>query len=254
MAANQAEIIATIADKGIEWQMQELEALQEASRGRLRECRRLSQLASDGALREKAEGLAAWYAIDRSSVEVAFGYPSEARQWAKEAARVSQHENPWAALFLARAGDPVDAQTLADELAKRSPKDTLMNELNLPMIRAALAISHGDGVAGEIALRPAQLYSKTGVESVYLRGLAYRASKRGKEAATEFQQVIDRRGNFPLWIEHAIAPLGLARAYAMEGDTSASRKVYQDFFAMWKDADPDIPLLKQAKAEYAKLR
>ncbi len=85
-------------------------------------------------------------------------------------------------------------------------------------------------------------------------GLAYLKSKKGKEAAAEFQQVISRDGIGPLWLAHPMARLDLARAYALEGDTSAARKAYQDFFALWKDADRDVPRLKQAQAEYAKLR
>ncbi len=87
----------------------------------------------------------------------------------------------------------------------------------------------------------------------YLRGLAYLKAKQGKEAVVEFQQVIDRKGVFPTWIAHPMARLDLARAYALQGDTPAARKAYQDFFALWKDADPDVPVLIAAKAEYAKL-
>jgi hypothetical protein len=89
---------------------------------------------------------------------------------------------------------------------------------------------------------------------VYLRGQAYLLARQGKEAAVEFQKIIDHRGivlNFPL---AALAHLGLGRAYAMASDTAKARTAYQDFFALWKDADPDIPILKQAKAEYAKLQ
>jgi hypothetical protein len=88
---------------------------------------------------------------------------------------------------------------------------------------------------------------------LYLRGQAYLLLHRGKDAAVEFQKILDHRGivlNFPLG---ALAHLGLARAYALQGDTTKARTVYQDFFALWKDADPDIPVLQQAKAEYAKL-
>jgi predicted Zn-dependent protease len=89
---------------------------------------------------------------------------------------------------------------------------------------------------------------------VYVRGQAYLEAKRGADAAAEFQKIIDHRGIDPIGLEHPLARLGLARAYVLTGDTGKAKAAYQDFLALWKDADPDIPILKQAKAEYAKLQ
>jgi eukaryotic-like serine/threonine-protein kinase len=128
------------------------------------------------------------------------------------------------------------------------------DERDLPEVRAAIAISRSNGAAAVEALKSAQRYAKTNIGSVYLRGLAYLQLKQGKEAAAEFQQVIERKGVLPPSIHHPTAQLGLARALALQGDTAKARAAYQDFFALWKDADPDIPILIAAKAEYAKLK
>ena len=241
-------------DRPDEWQMLFEEGLAAGSRGRVGEFRRLLQLAYEGALRKKAEGLAARYAFVRSSFEMAFGYPLEAHRWTTESLKLSHNQFFPPAIILALTGDPARAQEVADELAKRYPTDTLMNEHDLPSIRAAIAISRNDGTAAEAALRPAQRYSKTTIIPSYLRGLAYLQTKQGKEAAAEFQQIIDHRGVFALAIIHPMARLGLARAYALQSDAPKARAAYQDFFALWKDADPDIPVLTDAKSEYAKLQ
>jgi tetratricopeptide (TPR) repeat protein len=89
---------------------------------------------------------------------------------------------------------------------------------------------------------------------VYVRALVYLHAGQGKEAASEFQRILDNRGVFPIAVEFALAHLGLARAYALQHDTERARTAHQDFFSLWKDADPDVPVLQQAKAEYAKLR
>ena len=166
-----------------------------------------------------------------------------------------------AALALARAGDTAGAEKLAAELDKTFPLDTLVQKYWLPTIRAGVALERKDPnraiellkVAGTIELgRMMEL--TTFLCPVYLRGEAYLMLHDGNRAAVEFQKFIDHRGlvvNFP-W--GALARLGLARAYAVQGDTAKARAAYQDFLTLWKDADPDIPVLKEAKAEYAKLK
>ncbi len=134
----------------------------------------------------------------------------------------------------------------------------------LPTLRAKLAISHSNpqqalemlAKAGpyELGLPAYTDYNWPNLYPVYVRGEAYLAAHQGSEAAAEFQKILDHRGvvsNEPIG---ALARLQLGRAYAMQGDTAKARTAYQDFFALWKDADPDIPILKQAKAEYAKLQ
>jgi len=162
-----------------------------------------------------------------------------------------------AALALARAGDTAAAEKLAAELDKTFPLDTLVQRYWLPTIRAAVALERKDPnraiellkVAGMIELGlPTNL--AISLCPAYLRGETYLMLKEGNRAAEEFQKFIDHRGvviNFP-W--GALARLGLARSYAMQGDTPKARAAYQDFFTLWTDADPDVPILKRAKAEY----
>jgi eukaryotic-like serine/threonine-protein kinase len=166
-----------------------------------------------------------------------------------------------AALALARAGDTAGAEKLAAELDKTFPLDTLVQRNWLPTIRAAVALERKDPNRAIELLKVTSTIELSGPTSlpiflcpVYLRGEAYLMLHDGSRAAAEFQKFIDHRGvvmNFP-W--GALARLGLARAHAMEGDTAKARASYQDFLTLWKDADPDIPILKQAKTEYAKLQ
>jgi ATP/maltotriose-dependent transcriptional regulator MalT len=146
-------------------------------------------------------------------------------------------------------------------LEKRFAMDTVVKFNYLPTIRAQLALNRNDPVSAFEILEIATPYELgqqgsmlRALHPVYVRGEAYRATHQGKEAAAEFQKILDHRGialNEPM---AALAHLGLARAYALSGDTVKARAGYQDFLNLWKDADPDIPVLKQAKAEYAKLQ
>jgi predicted Zn-dependent protease len=145
---------------------------------------------------------------------------------------------------------------LADELARRFPEDTIVQFSYLPTIHAQLALSRNDSSKAIEALQTAAPYElgSGGLYPVFVRGEAHLAVHQGSEAAPEFQKILDHRGivlNSPIG---ALAHLGLARAYVLQGDTAKAKSAYQDFFALWKDADPDIPILKQAKAEYEKLK
>jgi tetratricopeptide (TPR) repeat protein len=162
------------------------------------------------------------------------------------------------AVALALAGDNAGAQRLADALAKKYPMDTFVNTVDLPSIRAILATNRRNYDEAVRELEPARTYASKYSVVLYVRGRAYLRAAKGAEAGREFQKVIDNR------FDEVLAPmvdplvplarLGLARAYLMQGDTANARTAYQDFLATWKDADPDIPILKQAKAEYARLR
>ena len=154
---------------------------------------------------------------------------------------------------LALAGDRVGAQKLAADLNRRFPEATSVRFCYLPAIRAAWALHEGkpqEAIESLSATSSYELLENTWIMAVYLRGEAYLAAHQGLQAAAEFQKILAHPlagGNI------ALAHLGLGRAYALQGDTAKARKAYQDFLALWKDADPDIPILKQAKAEYAKL-
>jgi hypothetical protein len=167
-----------------------------------------------------------------------------------------------AAIALGLAGDSAQAARLAEDLNKRFPEDTIVKLEYLPMIHAGVFRSSGSATKAVEALAPAAPYElgtlaqalSFALYPVYLRGEAYLAAHQGSAAAVEFQKILDHPGvvqNEPIG---ALAHLGLARAYALSGGTPKSKSAYQDFFALWKDADLDIPILKEAKAEYAKLQ
>jgi eukaryotic-like serine/threonine-protein kinase len=209
-------------------------------------------------LREGAAGIEA----DAALREALFGNAIEAQQRAAAALEVSTGRDVQfgAALALAFAGDAARARSLADDLAKRFPEDTVVQFNYLPTLRAQLALTGEDASDSIGALQAASPYElgspSTGFSPnlypVYVRGQAYLAAHRGSEAAAEFQKILDHRGvvfNEPIG---ALAHLQLGRAYAMQGDTAKARAAYQDFFILWKDADPDIPILIAAKAEYAR--
>ena len=236
--------------------------------GYLRKSRELSRRAADSAeLAAEKETAAGYYAVSALR-EALFGEAAKARQQAAIARQRStgraREKDYGVALALAYAGDAKQAQASADELDKKFPEDTIVQFNYLPTLRAKLALSHSNPLQALEALRisaPYELglaaisyYNWPNLYPVYMRGEAYLAARQGSEAAAEFQKILDHRGivlNEPIG---ALAHLQLARAYALQGDTAGSRAAYQDFLALWKDADPDIPVLKQAKAEYARLR
>jgi predicted Zn-dependent protease len=165
-------------------------------------------------------------------------------------------------LTLALAGDVTRAQLLAKELSNRFPSDTLVQRYWLPTIRGSIELARKNPSGALGALQGASrelvspwLVANTNLPSPeYVRGQAYLGTHQGKEAAAEFQKFLDHRSivlDSPLG---ALAYVGLARACVLQGETARARTAYQDFFALWKDADLDIPILKQAKAEYAKLQ
>jgi tetratricopeptide (TPR) repeat protein len=151
------------------------------------------------------------------------------------------------------AGDSARATRLASDLGKRFPEDTRARVDYLSMIHSAVALQSGDASKALEALAAAVPYPFQ-FKSVYLRGEAYLAAKQGAAAGEQFQKIFDHPGPVINEVIGALAHLGLGRAYALTGDRAKAKTAYQDFFALWKNADPDIPILQQAKAEYAKLK
>ncbi|MGD0228145.1 MAG: tetratricopeptide repeat protein [Terriglobia bacterium] len=231
--------------------------------GKLKNAHELTERAMDSAQHNDAKESAAVYQAEATLREVEAGNREQARAEAKAALKLAPNRDVLAiaALALARAGDTAGAEKLAVELDKTFPLDTLVQRYWLPTIRAGLALQRKDPNRAIELLKAASAVELSVPASlaiylcpVYLRGEAYLMLHDGNRAAAEFQKFIDHRGvvaNFP-W--GALARLGLARAYAMQGDTAKARAAYQDFLTLWKDADPDIPILKQAKAECAKLQ
>jgi serine/threonine protein kinase/tetratricopeptide (TPR) repeat protein len=159
-----------------------------------------------------------------------------------------------AATALALAGKNSQAEALANELAKASPLDTFVISVQVPTIRALIEIGKGNGEKAVELLNSATPYSASNPRVLLTRGNAYLRAGKGAEAAQQFQKLLDQRYVYPVAYLPSLARLGLARAYAVQGDKAKSRTAYDDFFALWKDADPDVPILKEAKAESAKLR
>jgi eukaryotic-like serine/threonine-protein kinase len=242
-----------------------LEADTAAYSGRLRAARELTRRAIDSAERAQQHDPAATYAATSALREALFGNVNEARQQAamavaRSAGRDAQYG---AALALAYIGDSKQAQALATELAKEFPEDTFAQFNYLPTLRAKLAAKSGNpseaieslrtAATYELGLTTYSTYGWTSLYPVFVRGEVYLDAHQPGEAAAEFQKIIDHRGivlNEPIG---ALAHLGLARAHAVQGDATKARAAYQDFLTLWKDADADIPVLKQAKSEFAKL-
>jgi eukaryotic-like serine/threonine-protein kinase len=237
----------------------------EAYAGHLGKARELTKRAVDSAIRADSKENGAVYLANAALQQAAYGNPAEARQSAAEALKLapaSQGAEVEAALAFAMAGDTARAESLAQDFGKRFPLDTQMQSLWLPAIQAQLALDRKNPAAALNALQaasPIELGTITFVNNasclyhVYVRGEAYLAAGQGS-AAAEFQKILDHSGIVWNCWTGALAHLGLARAYAMQGDTAKARAAYQDFFTLWKAADADIPVLIAAKAEYAKLK
>jgi serine/threonine protein kinase/predicted Zn-dependent protease len=257
------QLAAAMGKPGIEDQLLAMQSDTEAYFGRLAKARRSSQMARDSALHAGAKETAALWQLAGALHEVELGGPQRASQQALEAMSSGDGKNVQvlAALLLARSGNRKNAQALADDLGQRFPSDTIVNDYWLPSIRAALALDENNPAAAIDALQPAVPYEfgspapGIGVAyPAYLRGLAYLQAGQGKEAAAEFQKMLDHRGVVLNSTIGALAHLQIARARALYGDKDGARQAYKDFLNLWKDADADNPILLQAKAEYARLK
>ena len=226
--------------------------------GRLRKARELWRRAETSTERTGTKEIVANYETGAAAQELLAGNVATARQGADAALALSTGRGVecGAAAELASAGDAARAQALAGDLAKRFPEDTGVQSNCLPMIHALIAFSGNDPSKAIELLQAAAPYElgMGGLNPAYLRGRAYLAMHQGSEAVAEFQKILDHRarmGNAPIG---ALAHLQIARAYAIQGDSAKAKAAYQDFLTLWKDADPDIPILIAAKAEYAKLQ
>jgi hypothetical protein len=201
--------------------------------------------------------------------EALFGNGSIARQRAVAALALSKSRDVafGAGFALALAGDSSRSQALTEDLSRRLPEDTRAQFIYAPTLRALLALNHSQPPKALELLQttvPYELGSPNNSGSefllgsgslypVYVRGLAYLAAHQGAAAAGEFQKILDHRGIVLSDPIGALAHLQLGRAYALAGDKTKAKSAYQDFLTLWKDADPDIPILKQAQAEFANL-
>jgi DNA-binding winged helix-turn-helix (wHTH) protein/tetratricopeptide (TPR) repeat protein len=238
------------------------EAYALAYSGQLKKARVLSQRATDQAMQESQSERAGLWQAGASLREAFFGNATQARQRATTALNHSNNREVafGTALALAISGDAGRAQALADDMEKPFPEDTVVRFGYLPVLRARLALNQGNAsqaievlqVTGPYELG-ASRFLFGALYPIYVRGEAHLAAHQGAEAAIEFQKILDHRGVVGSDPIGALAHLQLGRAFALVGDKTKAKTGYQDFFTLWKDADPDIPILKQARAEYVTL-
>jgi hypothetical protein len=263
-AGMEREAVGVMGKPGWEGQMLYLESDTFAYGGKYAKARELTRRAVESAQRADTREVASVYKAEAGVREVLVGNMALAKQQAQAAIALSSGKDAEAisAIALGLAGDALQAKRLADDLSKRFAEDTIVQFNYLPTIHAAAALQDHDAgkaiealaAAAPYELGRASLFLNFSLYPIYVRGEAYLAAHQGTAAAAEFQKIIDHPGivaNHPIG---ALAHLQLARAHALERDTTKAKTAYQDFLALWKDADPDIPILKEAKAEYAKLQ
>ena len=235
----------------------------EAFYGRISKARDFSRRAVDSAVRADSKETAALWEVNAALREAELGNTTSANRGVAAALALSTGRDVKviAALTLARAGVAPRATVLARELESAYPTNTMLKFYWLPTINAAVELSKNNSSAGLMNLEAAAPYELGGagmfinyVYPPYVRGQAYLLAHDGSAAAAEFKKVLDHRGVVLNFVTGSLARLQLGRAYAMAGDMAKAKTTYQDFLTLWKDADPDIPILKQAKAEYAKLQ
>jgi predicted Zn-dependent protease len=264
-SATMTEEVRRAAGKpGVEDILLAAEADTAAYYGRLLKARDLSGQAIDSAHRAGEDATAASYGAAAALREALFGNAAGARRQAAAALATSTDRDVQfgTALALAFAGELQQAQQVSEQLSKEFPEDTLVKFNYLPTIRAQIAIGRHDPAQAVELLKtastvelglPGDAEFLPSLYPVYVRGTAYLAAGRGNDAAAEFEKILKWRG---LVVNEPIVPLaylGLARAYRSQGESSKAGAGYQNFVALWKDADPDIPALKEAQAEYAKV-
>jgi eukaryotic-like serine/threonine-protein kinase len=265
-AAGMNQQVADATGKpGVDDQILFLQSETAAYNGEFAKSRDLARRAADSALRTDEKETAAEYQAHASVRDALVGNIDVAKKEAQAALALSN--NSWeaeslSAIAFGLAGDSAQSERLAADLSKRFPENTTVQFLYLPIARAAVALHSGDATRSIDALAasaPYELaetnYSFTfSLYPVYLRGQADISAKQGAAALAEFQKIIDHSSVVGNESIGALAHLGLARGYALLGDSMKAKSAYQDFFALWKNADPDVPILKQAKAEFAKLQ
>ena len=234
----------------------------EAFHGRLQNAREFFRRAVESALQHGARGRASEWQAHAALREAELGNAVQARRQANAAlALTAGADQTVAALALARAGDAVRAGIIAQDLSQQLPTDMWLHSYWLPSIRAAIEIDRKNPAQAIQALQITIPYELGGdpitldtLYPVYLRGQAYLMQRNGTAAVAEFQKILDHRGRVANGALGALAHLQLGRAYAMAADGAKARAAYEDFLALWKDADPDVPLQREAAAEYSRLR
>ncbi len=226
--------------------------------GQRRKAKELMSGAIDLAKRHNLSAVVADYLTSDALMDAMYEDCNTARAQARAAMAMVDQDSLLilapAAAALGFCGDAAQAQKIADDIAKQSQTDTLWNSVSFPGIRASIELKRNQPAKAIEALAPSAPYERGwGFQSVYLLGLAHLEARQGSEAAADFQKVLNHKGSYwgPLY---SLAYVGLARSAVLTGDTAKAKKAYQDVLAIWKDADPDLPIVVEARKEYAALQ
>ena len=261
-AEMQRQMVSIASKAGLEDFLLSVQSDTEAYAGHFRNARELSRQAADSARRNDKNEAAAEWLLNAALREAEVGIPQQARVQTSAATSLasSRDVRVLTALALSRAGDTAQAQTMADQLSRSAPANTLLNCYWLPTIRGTIELSkhHPENAIRQLqAASPCELGEPNPQAQIggtlypgYVRGEAYLANGNAQQAVAEFRKLLDHRGVVQNFVLGALAQLQLGRAYFAAGDTANADVQYQSFFALWKDADADIPILKQAKGEY----
>jgi eukaryotic-like serine/threonine-protein kinase len=262
-AQMEQQVAWSVGKPGNEDVLPSMQSDTEAYYGRLTKARDFSRRAVDLAVRADSKETAALWQINAALREAELGNTAYAKQGVTAALELSsgREVKVIAALTLARLGDAPRAKALAEELERDYPTGTMMKLYWLPTINAAIELNKGNSSQALVDLEAAAPYEMGAADTfinylypAYVRGQAYLLAHNGNAASAEFQNMLDHRCIVQNFVTGSLAHVQIGRAYAMTGDTVKAKAAYQDFFSLWKDADNDIPILKQAKAEYAKLK
>ena len=256
---------ATTMKQQIEWAKgkpdehvaQNWQAETAAFSGQLRKAKEFSNHAFELAEGRDLKEVAAQIAVGAAARDALLGDCRLVKEQTAKALGISHNQLTMipAGNALATCGEFSQTQTITGELVRRFPKDTILNKVLLPLVQARIELQRGNPAQAIQLLETTRPYEGYALFQIaYLRGQSYLNQQRGADAAAEFQKILDHRGWQPTSPLYSLAQLGLARAAALSGDTTKARKAYQDFFALWKDADPDVPILQDARREYEKLK
>ncbi len=239
-----------------EFQVTGLRSAMAAYAGQLKVSRDFGQKQREAAARLGFKEAAATEYAQEAFTEATFLNKARALEDVNQAMKLSQSPNVvlFCAGTLAVVGENARAAKLADEVAQKRPYDTLVQFVIVPLIKAQIEINQGNPGKAIDLLDSALVYARANSGVLYIRGNAYLKAGRGSDAVQAFQRLLDLKNMITVDPVMPLAKVGLARAYVLAGDKAQARVAYQDFFALWKDADPDIPLLREVKAEYAKLQ
>jgi tetratricopeptide (TPR) repeat protein len=254
----QGQVAWATGKAGGEDQLLSIQSDSEAYVGHFARAQSLSQSAFDSAQRNGLHEAAAYWLLYSALRKVEVGEYALAKENVESALGMGSNTTlqSLAAMTLARVGESNRSRAITDDIRKKEPLNEMLNGYWMPPVHAVIELNHDRAQQALVLLKPSSGYEfgPYSLPLVYVRGEAYLKARNGQQAAAEFQNIIDHRAVVTNDVLGALAHLQLGRAYAMQGDTTKALGAYKDFLTLWKDADPDIPILKQAKAEYAKLK